>query len=346
MFLESITIKDVAKLCGVGVTTVSRAINNHPDINEETKKRVLSIVEQYGYVPNNSARNLKRSETKNIAILVKGITNPFFSNMIKVFEQEIQTKKNTFLLHKVDENENEIKVAMELIKEKRLRGIIFLGGAFNHSQGDFDKLSVPFVLCTIPITKGSNLKCASVSVDDKLESYKIVDYLCKQGHKKIAIIGASDSDESIGKLRLEGYRKALKDNGLEINDRLRFIMKEDIESYSVGNGYAVMNEVLESEVAKEITAVFAIADSLAIGACRAVFDKGLRIPEDYSITGFDGIEMCNYYNPTITTIRQPVEDMAKATTKLLFDIIKDSKNMQKIVFEAELVEGNSSRIIS
>ncbi len=344
--MESITIKDVAKLCGVGVTTVSRAINNHPDINEDTKKKILSIVDEYGYVPNNSARNLKRSETKNIAILVKGISNPFFSNMIKVFEQEIQKKKNTFILHKVDENENEIKVAMELIKEKRLRGIIFLGGAFSHSQADFDKLSVPFVLCTIPIPTGSELKCASVSVDDKLESYKIVDYLCKRGHKNIAIISASDKDESIGKLRLEGYRKALKDNGLKIDEKLRFIMSEDIESYSVANGYAVMNKILKSEVAKDITAVFAIADSLAIGACRAVFDKGLTIPNDYSITGFDGIEMCNYYNPTITTVRQPVEDMAKATTKLLFDIIKDSNNMQKIVFEAELVEGNSSKIIS
>ncbi len=344
--MDSITIKDVARLSGVGVTTVSRAINNHPDINEDTKKRVLSIVDEYGYVPNNSARNLKRSGTKNVAVLVKGISNPFFSNMIKVFEQEIQKKKSTFILHKVDQNENEIKVAMELIKEKRLRGIIFLGGTFSHSQADLDKLSVPFVLCTTPITKGSELKCASVSVDDKAESYKIVDYLCKQGHKKIAIIGANDMDQSIGKLRLEGYRKALKDNGLKVDERLRFIMKDELEGYSVANGYAVMNEIFESVVAKEITAVFAISDSMAIGACKAVFDKGLSIPNDYSIAGFDGIEMCNYYNPTITTIRQPVEEMAKATTKLLFDIIKDNNNMQKMVFEAELIEGNSSRIIS
>ncbi len=343
--MESITIKDVARLSGVGVSTVSRAINNHPDINDDTKKKILKIAEEYGYVPNNSARNLKLSETTNIAILVKGISNPFFSNMIKVFEQEIQKKKYTFLLHKVDQNENEIKVAMELIKEKRLKGIIFLGGAFNHSQADFDKLSVPFVLCTIPITKGSELMCASVSVDDKVESYKIVDYLCKQGHKKIGIICANDRDESIGKLRLQGYREALTDNGLEVDPNLRFIMKEEVEGYSIANGYAVMNDILESPVAKEITAIYAISDSLAIGACRAIFDKGLSIPKDYSITGFDGIEMCSYYNPTITTVRQPVEDMAKATTKLLFDIIKDKKNMQKIVFEAELVEGNSSKAI-
>ncbi len=343
--MESITIKDVARLSGVGVSTVSRAINDHPDINDETKKKVLRIVEEYGYLPNNSARNLKLTETTNIAILVKGFSNPFFSNMIKVFEQEIKKKKNTFLLHKVDQNENEIKVAMELIKEKRLKGIIFLGGAFNHSQGDFDKLTVPFVLCTIPITMGSELRCASVSVDDKAESYKMVDFLCKRGHKNIAIIGANDSDESIGKLRLEGYRKALEDNGLEVDERLRFIMKEDLEGYSIVNGYSVMNEILESEVAEDITAVFAISDSLAIGASRAIFDKGLEIPKNYSITGFDGIEMCSYYNPTITTIRQPVEDMAKATTKLLFDIIKDKRNMQKIIFQAELVEGKSTSTI-
>ena len=88
--MESITIKDVARLCGVGVSTVSRAMNNHPDINQETKEKIMQVIRDYNYVPNNSARNLKRTDARTIAVLIKGITNPFFSRMIKVFEEEIQ----------------------------------------------------------------------------------------------------------------------------------------------------------------------------------------------------------------------------------------------------------------
>ena len=101
--MEQITIKEVAKLCGVGVSTVSRAINNHPDINEATKEMILETIRKYNYVPNNSARNLKRSDSNTIAVLIKGITNPFFSDMIKVFEQEIKRKKYTFVLQHVEE---------------------------------------------------------------------------------------------------------------------------------------------------------------------------------------------------------------------------------------------------
>ena len=101
--MESITIKDVARICGVGVSTVSRAINNHPDINPETKEMIMQVIKENHYVPNNSARNLKRSDARAIAILIKGISNPFFNSMIKVFEEEIQKKKYTLVLQHVDE---------------------------------------------------------------------------------------------------------------------------------------------------------------------------------------------------------------------------------------------------
>ena len=99
--VEQITIKEVAKLCGVGVSTVSRAINNHPDINEETKQKVLETIQKYNYVPNNSARNLKRSDSNTIAVLIKGISNPFFSEIIQVFEREITKQKYSFVLQHV-----------------------------------------------------------------------------------------------------------------------------------------------------------------------------------------------------------------------------------------------------
>lgn len=116
------TIKDIARICGVGVSTVSRAINNHPDINPETKEMVMRVIKEHNYIPNNSARNLKRSDAKAIAVLVKGITNPFFNDMIGIIEQETQRKKYTFILQRVEEHENELDAAIELVKEKKVEG--------------------------------------------------------------------------------------------------------------------------------------------------------------------------------------------------------------------------------
>lgn len=124
--MEELTIKDVARICGVGVSTVSRAINNHPDINPETKQKVMDTIREHGYIPNNSARNLKRIDAKSIAVLVKGMTNPVFSSMIKVIEAEIKRKKYAMVLNHVNQNEDEVDVALEVVKEKRVRGIIFL----------------------------------------------------------------------------------------------------------------------------------------------------------------------------------------------------------------------------
>lgn len=346
--MDSITIKDVAKMCGVGVSTVSRAINNHPDINSDTKEMIMKVIKENNYIPNNSARNLKRSDSKTIAVLIKGISNPFFSNMIKVFEREIQKKKYTFVLHRVEEHEDEVDVAMELIKEKRLRGIVFLGGHSIQSVEKLEQLNkydIPFILSTIGAMENiDNDFYSSVAVDDYKESYKLVDYLCKVGHKKIVIISAPEEDISIGRLRLDGYKKALEDNNIEFNPNLVRTMKEGIDFYTMKNGYEVTKQLLES--GEEFTAIYAISDSLAIGACRAIIEKGKEIPKDYSVAGFDGIEMGMYYNPTITTIRQPVEEMAEETIKILFDLINKKTEQQHKIFQAELVIGESTRNIN
>lgn len=342
--MESITIKDIAKICGVGISTVSRAINNHPDINQETREMIMKVIKENNYIPNNSARNLKRSASKTIAVLIKGISNPFFSNMLKVFEKEIQGKKYSFLLHRVEEREDEIDVALEIAKEKRLTGIVFLGGYFSHSEEKLKQLQVPFVLCTTGVTEKINKNYYScVSVDDFKESYKIVDYLCKLGHKKIAIIAALPEDESIGKLRLDGYISALKDNNIPIRQELIRYMKDDIETYSIKNGYCVTKELLESE--EEFTAIFTISDSMAVGACKAVFKSGKKVPEDYSVAGYDGMDISYFYNPSITTIKQPVNDMAEETIRILFDIIEKNKTQESIIFPADLIVGESTKEI-
>ena len=149
--MGNVTIKDIARICGVGVSTVSRAMNNHPDINQETKDMIMQAIEQNNYVPNNSARNLKRTDAKAIAVLVKGISNPLFNRMIKVIERITQKEKYELVLQHVDDNQYEVTVAIELEKEKRLRGIVFLGGYFSHSEEKLKQISIPFVLSTIKL---------------------------------------------------------------------------------------------------------------------------------------------------------------------------------------------------
>ena len=339
------TIKDIAKICGVGVSTVSRAINNHPDINPETKEKIMNTIKEYGYVPNNSARNLKRVDAKAIAVLVKGIANPFFANMIKIIEEECKRKRYSMELQHIESDEDEVDVAQKIVKEKRLRGIIFLGGLFSHSEEKLKKLNVPFVFSTagsIPENISKN-QYSNLCVDDYKESMKMVDYLIGLGHRRIAIIVAEPYEESIGQLRLEGYIDALKKNGIQPDTALVFQTSDEISHFSMENGYCTTKRLVESGV--DFTALYAVSDVLAIGATRALLESGRKVPDDVSVAGYDGIDVSGYISPSLTTIRQPVEAMAKDTVKLLFDIIAGKKDHQHITYEAELLERESTKAI-
>lgn len=342
--MGNVTIKDIARICGVGVSTVSRAMNNHPDINQETKDMIMQAIEQNNYVPNNSARNLKRTDAKAIAVLVKGISNPLFNRMIKVIEQVTQKEKYELVLQHVDDNQDEVTVAIELEKEKRLRGIVFLGGYFTHSEEKLKQISIPFVLSTINLEEEEGRQeYASVSVDDIKESFRIVEYLIQNGHKRIAVVGSRRDDESIGMLRLKGYRKALEQYQIPIDEDLICYLEGDVPTYSMEAGYEMTNKLLQKN--KEFTAVFAMSDRMAVGACKAILDHGGTIPDQYSVAGFDGLDVAQFYNPSITTIRQPVEEMAEATIHMLLDVIRKKSRSRHIVFEGQLVEGQSVRKI-
>ncbi len=331
------TIKDIAKICGVGVSTVSRAINDHPDINLETKEKIMNAIREYGYVPNDSARNLKRVDAKAIAVLVKGIANPFFTSMITVIEQECKKRHYAMELSHIESDEDEVDVAQKVVKEKRLRGIIFLGGLFSHSEEKLKKLTVPFVFSTagaIP-ENISRKQYSSISVDDRRESARMVEYLIGQGHTKIAILVAEALEESVGRLRLEGYCDALRAHGIGMNPELICQTEDGLGHFSMENGYLTTKKLLAR--GEPFTALYAVADALAIGALRALYEAGLRVPQDISLAGYDGIDMASYTVPSITTMRQPVEEMAKDTTRLLFDIISKKTKHQHITYGAELL---------
>ena len=186
---DNITIKDIARICGVGVGTVSRAINNDPRVSDATREKILKAVKDYHYVPNNSARNLKMVESNTIGLLFSGIDNPFFQGMISVFERACDELGYSFFLYAVKEHDRVENVAMEVCKERRLKGLIILGGQLSFPNRRLDSLGVPYVLCTVTVPKtGEQLPCSSVSIDDEKESFRAVSYLIGLGHRRIAIL--------------------------------------------------------------------------------------------------------------------------------------------------------------
>ena len=340
--MANLTIKDIAKICGVGTSTVSRAINNDPGINPVTKERILRVVEEFHYVPNNAARNLKLTENNAVGVLVKGLNNQFFLSMFRIFEEELGKKGYTFVLKEMSSDQDEATVAEELVKEKRLKGIIFMGGMIENPDVTLKRLDIPYVLCTVAVN--ANIRdSASVSIDDEKESFRIVDYLCKLGHKRIAIITGRRNDYAVGGLRLDGYKRALASHGIPYDANLVGYMKDDIPDFTAQNGYVVMKEMLAS--GEDFTAVYAISDLTAFGAYKAIDEAGKNVPEDYSVVGFDGIDLTEYMTPALTTMAQPKEDLARATVEMLIKEIDGIDTQKKVVFPAEFIERDSVRKI-
>ncbi len=333
--MAGMTIKDIAKKCGVGVSTVSRAMNDHPDINQETKDKILRVIAESNYIPNNSARNLKRSEAKAVAVLVKGLGNTFFGELVSVLERECEKKGYSCILQHVEEQDDELDVALYVAKEKKPRGMIFLGGNFSHPKEKIEQLGIPCVLSTICTYGDQEQSYGTVSVDDFQESRKMTEYLLGLGHERIALLTAPREDESIGKLRLMGYQKALSQRGIPFREELVAYMEASEDRYSFATGYRLAKKLLDQ--GERFTALYATSDTLAIGACRALKEAGIDIPGDCSVAGFDGMEMGAYYIPSLTTIRQPVEQIAKASAGLLFNMIKGKEKPGKLIYEGQLL---------
>lgn len=329
MAAKKLTIKEIAKLSGISVSTVSRAINNHYDISPETKRRVQEVIDKYGYVPNNSARNLKLNDARNIAVLVKGITNPFFTGMLKVFEQECTSHNYSLVLEHVEESQDMTEIAALLEKEKRLNGIVFLGGNPILSSERLKRLAAPYVFCSVAVTDRKKFsRYAYVSIDDRKEAEVVTDYLIGCGRKRIAILCADERDISIGSLRLEGYLNSLKKHGIEADPELICRPENVEETYTHENGYQSTMKLVKSGA--KFDAIFAISDSIAIGCLRALRDCGIEVPKQVSVVGFDGLPIGKYLVPSLTTLKQPVEEMAEASMKALLAMIaeRDRKEEQ------------------
>lgn len=336
---QNVNIKDIAKLSGVGISTVSRVLNNRKDVKKETREKVLKVIKDYNYIPNNSARNLKRSASKNIGVLVKGIYNPFFSKVVRAIEEEIARQDYSMILHyNAKDANNDGEIALELIKEKKLTGLICLGGDFeNVDPQQIKAIETPIVLCSTMVTySGDENYFSSVNIDDSIAAETAVEAIIDCEHTRIGMIKLREDDYSVCQYRMNGYKNALDKHGIAYNPD--FV---EIGDYTFETGYAAMQRLLDKKL--DLTAVFVSTDLMAIGAARAAMERGIKVPEELSIVGFDGIEFAEFFMPSISTVMQPVEEMGVKSVELLFDVLNNEASHEHIIFETTFLHRESLR---
>ena len=331
------TIKDIARISGVSITTVSRVLNNRPDVSDESRRKVLEVIENNNYIPNNSARDLVKTKSDAIGLVVRGVSNPFYTDIIRAVESGIPAGGSTRVMQQIGSNEDELKRAAMMEREKRLRGLILLGGRFDYTPTDLALLNVPFVCCSFSNHYGTltEKEYSSVSIADKETAYQAVRHLIANGHRRIAALITCTDDRSISQLRYEGYVQAMEEAGFPLEDPLVICT----DTYNIQGAYQAMTRALDD--GGNFTAVFAISDNMAIGAMRALRENGRTVPEDCSVIAVDGIEVSDYIDPPLTTFCQPMEEMGRHSVEILLDMIGKHSGNRHETLPTVLRQGGS-----
>lgn len=245
--MANINIKDIAKLSGVGIATVSRVLNQTGYVSEKTRKKVLDVINEYNYIPNNNARNLKLTQSENIALFVKYISNPFFEKMIEIIQQEVASRGYPLLIQNVDENSDELDVAISESMQRNLCGLIIMGGSYSsYTEAKFRQLGTPCVLLTVNSEGNVDPTLySSVTINDELEGYRATNYLIEMGHRRIGFL-YKDMENVVTPniLRYRGYIRALEENGIPVDERL---IAPGIPSFGMGfrAGFQAMKGLID-----------------------------------------------------------------------------------------------------
>lgn len=288
------TINDIATLAGVSKATVSRVINNSKPVSSQIRERVLKVTNDTGFQPSQLARSLSNKETKLIGVILPDFSNPIFAKIIEGIEEEaIKNRYNILLCSSRMHPDTEVNY-LDVLIDKKVDALIYNGFTITDEiRSKLVKFNVPVVMIGIDDKK---LEFPLVAIDNFSAAYDATIHLIKQGHNKISMIHGPKDDPFSGKLRLDGFLNAMNDNNL---DELFLIEGR----YKVNSGFSAMNSILDKK--QDTTAVFCANDEMAIGAIKAVIDRGLKVPEDISIMGFDNIEMSGIYSPSLSTVSQP-----------------------------------------
>lgn len=336
-----ITISEIAKKTGFGYGTVARALSDNPlHVKEETRKKILQVAEKHGYVRDLNAQALVKGRTRDIGLLIPAVFGSSFYNdlHIKLISGIIGIMSSSpyelrLLLLK---NASKFPEVARDIRSLKLAGLIYSSifyPGFHVSAQDIKNLDIPVAVLNEHVRERN---IYSVILDDFAGGYDGTSYLIKMGHRQIGIIRGTYKDIED---RFAGYKKAMLDNGIALNKD--HVTQGDATEEA---GYRGTLELLEKS--SRPTAIFCLDDEMAIGAMRAIKDKGMRCPEDVSVLGFDGMDIGNYAIPRLTTMVRPIVDMGKIAVEILLDGDNGKKRKKKCLkVRAELLERETCKKI-
>jgi LacI family transcriptional regulator len=332
-------LKDVAKLAGVSEATASMAMNNRIGINKETKKRVLEAAKRLNYVPSAVARGLTNKNTKNIGLVVTDIENPFFGSLTKHMDFYAKEAGYSLILSISDENpDKEDKIINNLIS-KRVDGIIIVPTFTPREKVPYHEIlnihHIPFIYAT-SYYPAFEENC--VYTDLEKGSYQLTKYLIDMGHRNIYILISEFAEIAFTALRINGYKRALYEAGIEFNDKaIQHCKRTDFNS-----GYSTTKRFLSSS---KPTAIIAINDIMALGAKQAAIEMGYFIPKDISIAGYDDVLYAYLSEIPLTTVRQNIQQICKTTMEILISRIEKTTHLEfNRIIEPELIIRKSTGV--
>jgi LacI family transcriptional regulator len=334
----TITIKDIARISGVSISTVSRVMNNSKPVNEEVRKKVMEVIEQTQYSPNANARNLVKNESSLIGVIVPAFNHTVLDEMLFNGIHVVSRMHGyDVLLHlSAGTPETELK-SLKLFREIRVDGIIIMSlDLFKGHMEIIETSQIPSILVG-QISHPASIP--TVHIDNTMASYEAVSYLIQNGHRQIAMIRGKYGDTAVGDHRFLGYQKALSDAGIPL--RKDWVVESD---FSADEAADAMHRILET--GSTPSAVFCATDLMAIGALLHTREIGIRVPEDMSIVGFDGINMSMIIRPKLTTVEYSPAEIGMTATRNLIKMIKgDSILAQHMHVPHRLVIRESTRAL-
>lgn len=319
-------IQEVAKKAGVSVATVSRVLNNHSSVSTRTRLRVESAIKELNYEPSMLGRNLRNSESRLLLVLIPSISNPFYTEIINGIQNTALSHQYNILLCETDSNPKRENIFFNMVKNKLADGIISMDPAVNKQKLTELADNHSIILCSEYDEEGS---IPYVSIDSELAAYHAVKHLIQLGNKKIALIN-SDEKFLYARQRRQGYERALKEYGLPIREEWIYHTTQ----LDFQDGVHAMRMLLRLE--EKPSAVFAVSDTLAIGALKEIKAIGLRVPHDIAVVGFDNIGFSNMTNPSLTTISQPMYKMGSTAATMLIHHIQNRK-VESTILDHELI---------
>lgn len=333
------TIKDLSAQTGYSVGTISRALNNHPNVSKKARERILQAAEESGFQLNANAKQLKQQHGNSILVVVKGTSNELFAELVEAIQTQFAPLKYPLIVDYQDEDMNEVARAAQLCAEKKPLGIMFLGGNQHNFRTHFSKIDVPCVLVTNSAAELDFPNLSSVYTDDFQASRDAMEALISMGHRQIAIIGGKYDGSDTSRLRFNGCLDALDRHNVDFDRGQDYVGIR----FSYHDGYQATQHLLQS--GRKFTALFTVADVIAIGAIRALRDNGLHVPEDVSVMGYDGLILGDYLVPQLSTVTQSVEVLAKRSSDILLDCIEKGGQSRHETVPYTICKRESTRIL-